>query len=425
MANETNITCPKCGAEIPLTEAVSHRVREQLVADFEKQRQTLNAAMVERENKLTAGQQRLEQQRQNLQSEVSRQLDESRKQVLAEAARQAEDKLGAQLKDLQSRLDEQRDRLKEAREAELALRKEQRALQEAKEALELEVQRKLDAERQNIVEAARQQAMEVERLKLADKDNKIKDLQEQIAALQQRAEQGSMQSQGETLELDLEDQLRGAFPFDEILEVKKGQRGADVTQRVRTNTGLECGSILWEAKRAKSWSADWPEKLKEDQRLAKSELAVIVTTCPPAGVRGIGQVDGVWICQPHFAGALAGALREGLVSTAAQRLQETGRADKMSLLYDYLCGVEFRQHVQAIVESFELLREQLAAEQRAFARQWKEREQQIEKAVTHTAMLYGGIQGIAGREALPEIKPLALPEPENPQTGHSTANTGE
>jgi hypothetical protein len=210
--------------------------------------------------------------------------------------------------------------------------------------------------------------------------------------------------------------LRNTFRFDEIAEVKKGQRGADVQQRVRTSNGLDCGAILWETKRAKNWSTDWPEKLKEDQREAKADLAVIVTTCPPEGVRGIGQMDGVWVCEPAFALGLGAALRQGLLSTAAQRLQQANRADKMAMLYDHLCSVEFRQHVEAIVESFLGLKEQLDSERRVFARQWKEREQQLEKAITHTAMLYGGVQGIAGREALPEIRTLRLDIGESEQT---------
>jgi hypothetical protein len=251
--------------------------------------------------------------------------------------------------------------------------------------------------------------LETERLKLAEKEEVIKGLQTQIEALRQRAEQGSMQLQGETLEVTVESDLRTAFPFDEIVEVKKGERGADVLQRVRTNIGMNCGAILWETKRARNWSAGWIEKLKEDQREAKAELAALVTTCPPQGLRGIGLMDGVWICEPAFACALAAALRQGLVSTAVQRAQETGRAEKMAQLYDYLCGVEFRQHVEGIVDSFVALKEQLEAERRAFARQWKEREQQITKAIQHTAMLYGGIQGVAGRTALPEIRALQLP----------------
>lgn len=406
---ETTILCPKCGAEIPLTEAVSHRVREQLEGKFEKQRQELNAALAEREQKLTAGLASLEQRAKSVQDEVARQVESERQRLLEAASRQAEDRVGTQLKDLQAQITEQQGKLTQAQDMELALRKQQRELEEAKRALELDVARQLDAERQKIADAARQQGAEAERLKLSEKEQVIKGLQEQITALKQRAEQGSMQLQGETLEIELENTLRGAFPHDSIEEVKKGQRGADVVQRVRTNTGLDCGTILWEAKYARNWGADWPGKLKEDQREAKAELAVLVATSLPEGVRAMGQVEGIWVCEPLVALALATALRQGLLSLAVQKLQNTGRGEKIEQLYHYLCGVEFRQHIEGVVEAFTGLQQQLAAEQRAFARQWKEREQQILKALQHTAMLYGSVQGIAGRSVLPEITPLQLP----------------
>ena len=406
---ETNITCPKCGAEIPLGEAVSHRLREQLEAEFEKERATLNTALADREKKLADEKAMLEARAKSVSEEIAKGLKAARAKLQADAAREASEKTAVQLKDLQEQLTSQKARLETAQAAELDLRKKQHELEDAKANMELTMTRKLDEERKQIAENARRQAAEAEQLKIADKDNKIRDLHEQISSLQKRAEQGSMQAQGETLELELENSLRAAFPFDELLEVKKGQRGADVTQRVRTNTGFECGAILWEAKRANNWSADWTAKLKEDQRDAKADLAVIVTTCPPAGLRGIGQHDGVWVCEPPFAIPLAGALRHGLVATANQRMQQTNRDDKMALLYDHLCSVGFRQTVEAIVESFIGLKDQLEAEKRAFAKQWREREAQLEKAITHTAMLYGGIQGIAGREALPEITRLALP----------------
>jgi len=410
--SDTTITCPKCGAEIPLTEAVSHGVRERLEADFNRRLAESNAALAERERKLRSDQEALEQRSQSVQAEIARQLEAERQRLLAKAAGEAQERFGLQLKELQDRLASQAARLQQAELAELALRKERAEIEAARERMQLDIARTLDAERQKIAESVRAQAAEAERLRAADKDGIIRGLQNQIAALQQRAEQGSMQLQGETLEITLETDLRAAFRFDEIAEVKKGQRGADVTHRVRTANGFDCGLILWEAKRAKNWSADWPEKLKSDQREAGADLAAIVTTCPPEGVRGLAMHDGIWVCEPPFAMALAAALRQGLISTAAQRVQQANRADKAQALYDHLCSVGFRQQVEAVVEAFLALREQLDAEQRAFARQWKEREQQLQKAITHTAMLYGGIQGIAGREALPEIRTLALPPAE-------------
>ncbi|SPE58790.1 conserved hypothetical protein [Verrucomicrobia bacterium] len=372
-AHVPNIMCPECGAEIALSEAVSHSIREQLATELEERLNTQRGAL------------------------------------LAEATARAEEKVSTELQDLRTQLEGQQSKLRDAQAAELGLRKSKREVEEARDNLQLEVARQLDAERTQIADKARQQALEEERLKGADKEEIIKSLKTQIEALQRRAEQGSMQLQGETLEVTLEEDLRLAFPYDEIAEVKKGERGADVIQHVRTNAGLECGVVLWEAKRAKKWSPSWVEKLKEDQREAKAELSVVVTTCPPEGVRGFGQLDGIWVCEPPFACALASALRHGLVGIAVQRTQESGRADKMTHLYDYLCSVEFRQHVEAIVESFKGLKEQLAAERRAFERQWSEREQQIGKALQHTGMLYGSIQGIAGRVALPQIDSLELP----------------
>lgn len=406
---DSTITCPKCGAEIPLTEAVSHRLREQLASEFEQQRAQLNQALAAREAKLAARQTALEARAKSVEAEVAKQVEAERRRLRTEAAREAEQKLALQLKDLQTQLAEQAQKLKTAQETELALRQQQRQLEEARAELKLEVARRLDAERAKILETARKQAAEEERLRVAEKEKLITDLQREIQNLKQRAEQGSMQLQGETLELTLEADLRAAFPFDQIDEVKKGERGADITQRVRTNAGLICGTILWEAKRAKQWSSKWGEKLKEDQRTAGAELAVLVSTQLPGNLRGIGQQDGVWVCEPPFATALAAALRQGLISTAAQKLQDTDRTSKMAQLYDHLCGPEFRQHIQALVETFLGLQTQLAAEQRALAKQWKEREKQLEKAIRHAAELYGGIQGVAGREALPEIHALQLP----------------
>ena len=408
MADST-ITCPNCKSDIPLGEAVAHRLREELAADFEKERQRLTQAISEREAKIASERKAIEERSRAVADEISRGLDVERAKLRDAALREAAEQSAVAMKDLQAQLESQQKRLAEAQGAELELRIKQRELAEAKDAMELNMARKLDEERQRISEEARVKAAEAEQLKIADKDNKIRDLQEQIGALQKRAEQGSMQSQGETLEIALENTLRTAFPFDEIIEVKKGQRGADIIHRVRTNTGVDCGTILWEAKRAANWSADWPTKLKDDQREAKADLAVIVTTCPPAGLRGIGQVDGIWACETPFAIAIATALRQGLVATANLRLQQTNSVDKMAMLYEHLCSVPFRQNIEAIVESFKGLKDQLDAEKRAFAKQWKEREFQLEKAITHTAALYGGIQGIAGREALPEIRSLALP----------------
>jgi hypothetical protein len=246
---------------------------------------------------------------------------------------------------------------------------------------------------------------------MAEKEKLIAEMQKQIASLNQKVEQGSQQLQGEVLELDLEAQLRAEFPHDHIEPVPKGMRGADILHHVFTSTGQECGTIIWEAKRTKGWNNGWTAKLKEDQRTAKAELAVIVSVALPDTIRNFGVVDNVWLCDRVSMLALATALRQGLVGAATARLAETGKQGKMEELYQYLCSTEFRQHVEGLVESFVELQKELGKERRAMEKIWAAREKQITRAIRHTALLYGSIQGIAGGGALPEIKQLQLDTP--------------
>jgi hypothetical protein len=291
---------------------------------------------------------------------------------------------------------------------ELALRKDKRDLEEHQRELEVSVARKLDEERAKISEEAKRRADEEQRLRMREKEKVIGDLKTQIEELKRRAEQGSQQLQGEVLELDLESQLASAFPHDAIEPVAKGVRGADVIQHVRTNLGTDCGILLWEAKRARNWSRDWVPKLKGDQRDIRAEVAILVTEVMPPGLNGFGQHEGVWVCEGPSILPLAIALRDGLVGIAAAKQAEAGKAGKMEQLYAYLAGTEFRQRVEAIVDAFSTMQADLDAEKRAYHKHWAKRQKHIEQAITQTAMLYGGVQGIVGQATLPEIATLEL-----------------
>ena len=109
-------------------------------------------------------------------------------------------------------------------------------------------------------------------------------MQRQIEELRRKAEQGSQQLQGEALEIELERMLRSRFPRDLIEPVPKGEFGGDVLHRVLGPAGQTCGTILWESKRTKNWSDGWLAKLRDDQRAAKAEIALIVSSALPKGV---------------------------------------------------------------------------------------------------------------------------------------------
>lgn len=406
--NTNIITCPKCKAEIPLTDAMAHQVREQMEQEFgNRQRQLLDEiaarekALIEQARKVAEAQKTVEQQ-------VADKLAAERKKFQAEAREEAKQVLTVEMQDLRNQLADRQQKLVDAQNAELKLRQQQRELENRTKELELEVARKLDEEREKIRKQAAETATEAERLKVADKEKVISDLQQQIMALKQKAEQGSMQLQGEVLELDIENQLRNAFVHDLVAEVSKGVRGGDLKHSVHTNVGADCGMILWETKRTKNWSGGWIDKLKEDMRAAKAELAVLVSQVLPEGIKHFGPLDGVWVCDYNSALPLAAALRSGLINAAIARLAETGKAGKMEELYGYLCSHEFRQHIEAVIESFVAMQEDLQRERRAMDKAWGAREKQITRAIQHTAQLYGSIQGIAGSAALPEIKTLQL-----------------
>lgn len=406
--NTNTVVCPKCKAEIPLTDAVTHGIREQLEKEFAMRQRESQASIEKREAAIAQQQKGIEQAQKAIDRQVESKLVAERQKLQAEALDQAKQGFTVEMQDLRNQLDDRQKKLAESQNAELALRKQQRDLENRARELELEVTRKLDAERENIRKQAATTAAEAERLKIAEKEKVIGDLQTQIALLKQKAEQGSMQLQGEVLELDLENQLAVTFPHDAIEAIGKGVKGGDIKHEIRTNTGHACGTILWETKRTKNWSNGWIDKLKEDMRATKAELAMLVSQVLPDGIQHFGLVDNIWVCDYISALPLAVALRSGMINAALARLAETGKAGKMEEVYSYVCSHEFRQHIEAMVDSFVAMQEDLQRERRAMDKAWAAREKQLTRAIQHTAQLYGNIQGIAGQAALPEIKILAL-----------------
>lgn len=211
----------------------------------------------------------------------------------------------------------------------------------------------------------------------------------------------------------MENVLASAFRHDLIEEVKKGQRGADVIQTVRLPTGQVCGRIIWEAKRAENWSDKWLTKLQDDQREAKADIAVLVVTAAPNGMtEPFGMVGGVWVAAPHLLRPLAETLRASLIEIHKLRLANTGRTEKVELLFNYLSSPEFAQQVRSVVESVATMNSELAAEKRAVHRIWAKRQAQIDNVSSTVASVVGQINAIA-HGAVPELESitaLSLPE---------------
>lgn len=401
------ITCPSCGHGFELSEALTGRLREHLKGELLQEVARREAELKKKTDRLKDLEKQVSKSREAIDEEVASRLKERLAEAEKKAARKLEGQYADQLKDLQCSLLERDAAIKSFRDQELALRQRQRKLEEERESLQLEVARKLDAERETIRAEASRKIAEEHRFKDLEKDKIINDLRASLDVMKRKAEQGSMETQGEVLEQDFEAQLRGFFVHDEIQPVPKGIRGADLVQIVRAPIGTECGLLLWETKNTKAWSHAWIPKLKDDMIEIRASMAILVSVVLPDGVSRFGQVDGVWVSDPLCAVPLAAALREHLLAVGRERAASAGKSEKMEALYKYLSGSEFKQKIEGIVEAFGSMQDQLNKERRAMERIWKQREKEIERVVKNTVGLYGDMQGIIGGQ-IPAIPALEL-----------------
>lgn len=324
-----------------------------------------------------------------------------------------EEKSSLEIADLKRTLEEKDKKVNEMRERELELREEKRKIEEAKKEMALELQKQLDEQKKTLEEQILKQAAEDHRLKDLEKEKKINDMEQLIEELKRKAQQGSQQTQGEVLELDLEQLLMDTFPNDEILPVGKGVRGADIKHVVKSPRGFVCGVILWESKRTKAWSDGWISKLKEDLRAEKANIPVIVSiTCPIEAESGMGLRDGVWVVKYPLVLALASLLRKNLLDIGYQKAIASQKGEKSDMLYEYVTGHEFRQQVESMAEVYSEMMIQLQRERTALQKSWKTREAQIQRMIGATGNIYGKMQGLVG-SSMPQVKGLEMMELES------------
>lgn len=381
---DNQVICPNCKNPIPLSEAFTHELREK----YKK------ALLDER----SSFQKKLEEERKRLTSEVE-----------GKVKKKIEEEMSLRLNDTKNEAEELKQQNKNLQEQLLELNKLIRQLRFENETKRLEMEKKLSSEQEKIRLDERKRFEEEYHLKEQEKDKKLTDALKMNEELRRKLEQGSQQTQGEVLELEIENILKTEFPYDEIRPVGKGITGADVIQIVKNNTGQPCGSIVWEMKRTKSWSESWISKLKDDQRKIKAECAVIISETLPPAIKHSKFKDGVWITSFEYFTTLAFALRQNLLQVAVLKSSQVGKNEKMEVLYNYLYGTEFAQRVEAILEAFTTLQDDLEKEKRWFTLKWAKQEKSIRQVVDNTIGLRGDVQSITGK-ALPPVDGVDLLE---------------
>ena len=396
----TEVKCPSCGHSFPLEEAIGKEYEQEL-------RDKMIAWQKKKDEEFLRKEEEMKGQQKELALKQEQQFAAERKNLEEVVRKSIAADFENQLILLANSNKENEEKLKLAREKELGFLQKEQDLKNKEAEIELSFQRKLQEERVVISDQIRKQELERNQIKETEHQLKLKEYEKQIddqkklvEEMRRKAEQGSMQLQGEVQELILEELLRNNFPFDDLDEVGKGIRGADCIQTVRNKLGQDCGRIIYESKRTKDFGNDWIDKLKKDMRGAGVDVAVIVTQCYPKGMDCFGEKDGVWICSFEEVKAVAYVLRDGIIKLSNAAKSQENRGDKMHLLYDYLTGTEFSEQWKAIREGYMSMRLSIHKERDAMERMWKMREKQLDKVLINASGIKGSIEGIAGADSI-------------------------
>ncbi len=411
---EQKIQCPSCGESISIDDVLTKQIEEKIKKSFQAAQQAKEKELTTKSEELKKQAAEIAENKKNIDSviadKVADQLKAEKLKIYKEARTEAEKEQSAVTALLEEQLKSKDEKLQLATKNEIELRKEKSKLEEDKQAFELEKLRQLEEAKNAIIEEATKKAAEEQQYVVAQLKKQLTDAIKAKDDLARKLEQGSQKTQGEVLELELEELLKIEFPHDEIAPVPVGVNGADIVQKVVDRTGRTCGQIAWETKKTKSWNENWIQKLKDDQRAIKADVAVIVSVVLPEDVKGFVFRDGVWICDIKLIIPLAIAIRMNLESITREKAMSVGKNEKMEVLYSYLTGVEFKQRVEAIVEAFTSMDASLKKERLAYEKIWAEREKQIKKVITNTVGMYGDLSGLV---TLPQIKTLELPDNES------------
>jgi hypothetical protein len=412
MQNQTQIKCPNCGTSIDVQDILSHQLEDEIkqkyqsqIAEekkkYESEFESLNQAKEDFAQKK-------KQENELFQERLDKQLKEEKVAIEEKLKSKLEEEQSERFKALETELNEKSEKVKELNRSKAEIEKLKREKGELKEEALAEAQKSLNATLITEKEKIKKSEEERNELRFRELQKQLEDQKNLTEEMKRKQEQGSMQLQGEVQELAIEEWLAAQFPLDTIEEIKKGARGADCLQIVNTRTLQNCGTIYYESKRTKDFQSSWIEKFKADMRAKEANVGVLVTEVMPSDMERFGLKDGVWICNYEEFKGLCAVLRESIIQVSTAIGTQENKGDKMEMLYEYLTGNTFRLQIEAIVEGFKQMKEDLDSEKRSFQRIWKQREKQIEKVMINTVEMHGSIKGIAGN-AIQSVKALELP----------------
>jgi len=411
MAEQSSIQCPNCGTTIDVNDILKHQLEDSIRKEFQQKATLQNKELELKNEQFEKAKAEFEAKKKQENELFAERLEREKKTAEKEISERLKIKLEEENKDrlllMEKELSEKSEKIRELNKMEGEIAKLQREKLEMKDAIQAEAEKQLNATLVLERDKIRKQEEEKNELKIKEYQKQSDDQKKLIEEMKRKQEQGSMQLQGEVMELAIEEWLANNFPLDTIDEIKKGANGADCLQIVNTRELQNCGSIYYESKRTKAFQPAWIEKFKNDIRTKRANIGVLVTEVMPSGMDRMGMRDGIWICTYEEFKGLSAVLRQSLIQISHAVQAQENKGDKMSMLYDFLTSNEFRLQIEGIVEGFTQMQNDLDSEKRAMQRIWKQREKQIEKVVHNTLGMYGSIRGIAGN-AVQAVRALEL-----------------
>ena len=372
MDTNFEISCPCCGTKINVNDVLKEQLLDDLKVNLQNEENTFVKSHLTK-----------------IEEKGNKKINELKLQSLEE------------IKTLNQQLESKSETIKELNGVKSEMIRLKREAKEIEESADLELHKKiheaLEKESERLVDLANQKSeFEIKALQ-----KQLKDQVELTNEMKRKQDQGSVQLQGEAGELIIEDWLNNRFKLDEIVEIKKGENGADCLQKINTREQFNCGSIYYESKRTKTFQNTWIEKFKNDIREKGADVGVLVTKTMPSGMEKICKINGVLVCGFNEFKVIAPVLRDSLIQLNNAQSAGENKADKMSVLYAFLTSNEFKLQIEGVVEGITEMQKDLIKEKNTHKKLWKQREKQLDKVVDNTLNMYGSIKGIAGK-SVPE-----------------------
>jgi len=261
---------------------------------------------------------------------------------------------------------------------------QQQKLLKERQALDAErakIIRQIDIAKQEADKLRRREIAEVRQIFQKDRDAALlkKDaefarerdaLQKKIVEMSRRVKKSGGEV-AEGGEIDLLDELRGAFPEDQLVRTK-GKAGGNLLQEVRYK-GKSAGKIVIDTRPRAAWQHAFVTKLRQDQSELAADHAVLATPVFPAGKKELFVDSGVIVVAPARVRAIVEVLRKALIAMHVAKLSDAERTDKLGKLFRFITSSTFKRK---IAEASDLAGEALeidVEEKRAHDHVWKKR----------------------------------------------------